>query len=237
MAEENRKGAALRPPIESIVVLLGGREEPWPSHGSYRTSPPNAPFSGVVFRIEAVYQRTVAEIVARGGLWLAFAPLAIDADERRVAEVLETLREREPRSVFEEVGVAMTVMADADCRKRGLGDVVRSLLPRELVMRNWIYQEGMEKGLETGLAQGLEKGLEKGLAKGLETGLEKGREEGEHRTLLRLFERRLGRPLSAAEHARLGERIHTQGAEKIADLVIDLSADDLATWLAATNGH
>jgi hypothetical protein len=42
------------PRIRSTLVLLSGREEPWPTEGEYRTSPEDAPFSGVSFRIEAV---------------------------------------------------------------------------------------------------------------------------------------------------------------------------------------
>ncbi len=52
-------------PIESVVVLLGGREEPWPAQGQYRTSRPEARFSGVRFRIEPVYQYTIAQLMAR----------------------------------------------------------------------------------------------------------------------------------------------------------------------------
>jgi hypothetical protein len=57
------------------------------------------------------------------------------------------------------------------------------------------------------------------------------------RPLVRLFERRLGRGLTEAERSRLTERIQEQGAEQVGDLVLDLSAEDLATWLAAANGH
>ncbi|MEZ4308383.1 MAG: hypothetical protein R3F14_10105, partial [Polyangiaceae bacterium] len=76
------------PQIRSTVVLLSGREEPWPSQGVYRTSPPGEPFSGVSFAIDAVYQRTIAELSARGSpLWMMFAPLAVDADPRAMARV------------------------------------------------------------------------------------------------------------------------------------------------------
>lgn len=77
------------PPIDSVLVLLSGREKPWPAEGEYRTSSPGAPFSGVRFRIEPVYQRTVAELCARGPLWAIFAPLAIDADRDQMKRVLE----------------------------------------------------------------------------------------------------------------------------------------------------
>jgi hypothetical protein len=193
------------PPIDSVVVLLGGRERPWPSHGFHRTSSRDERFSGVRYRIEPVYQRTVAELEARGSpLWLAFAPLAADADPDKVVRVVEALRERTSPAAFEEIGVAMAVLAGADGRKRGLEDVVRSRLPRELVMRSWIYQEGREEGLEAGV-----------------------------RPTVHQFERRLARELTATERATLLERLRKEGAERLGDVVLDLSPEDLAAWLAA----
>lgn len=74
------------PPVESAVIVLGGRQQPWPPLGQYRTSWPESPFSGVQFRVEAVYQRTVAELLSRDGtLWLVFAPLAVDANVESIA--------------------------------------------------------------------------------------------------------------------------------------------------------
>lgn len=209
VAAESRGGSALVPPIESVVVLLGGREEPWPAYGSYRLSPPDAPFSGVHFRIEPVYQRTVADLAARGPFWPIFAPLAVDADKRRITRVMEDLRAQVSPEAFEELGVAMAVLAEADRRGRDLRSVVKTMLPRELVMQNWIYKEGLEDGLEKGAL----------------------------RSLARQFERRLARPLTEAERSRLAERIHEQGTESASDAVLDLPAQDLATWLAPTNGH
>ncbi|UQA58386.1 hypothetical protein [Polyangium aurulentum] len=66
--------------------------------------------------------------------------------------------------------------------------------------------------------------------------LEEGRKEG-LAVLAHLFERRLARPLTASERAILVERLREQGAERLGDVVLDLSPEDLATWLAATNGH
>ncbi|UQA54712.1 hypothetical protein [Polyangium aurulentum] len=213
MAADSRAGAQLVPPIESVVVLLGGREEPWPPYGSYRLSPPDAPFSGVHFRIEPVYQRTVAELAARGPFWLIFAALAADADERRITHVVEDLQAKLSRDAFEELGIALAVLAEADRRGRGLRSVVRSLLPRELVMQNWIYKEGLEKGVETG------------------------RLEGQLEQLARLFERRLTRTLTPGERMTLAERLRNQGADHLTDTALGLSPEDLTTWLAATNGR
>ncbi|TKD09939.1 hypothetical protein [Polyangium fumosum] len=216
VAAESRAGSQLVPPIESVVVLLGGRAEPWPPHGSYRLSPPDAPFSGVHFRIEPVYQRTVAELAARGPFWLIFAPLAGDADEPCIRRVMEDLRAQVSPEAFEELGVAMAVLAEADQRGRDLRSVVRTMLPRELVMQNWIYKEGLEDGRQ----KGREEGLQTGLA-----------------PLAHQFERRLRRPLTPTERATLAERLLQQGAERLGDVVLDLSPEDLATWLATTNGH
>ncbi|WP_437281712.1 hypothetical protein WME90_14505 [Sorangium sp. So ce375] len=211
-----REGAPARQPtpIDSVVVVLSGREEPWPAHSAYRTSSRDEPFSGVQFRIEAVYQRTVAELAARGSpFWLIFAPLAADADGRKLTHVIETLRACSGERQFEELGAAMVALAEADARERGLADVIKSLLPREVVMQNSIYREGKAAGLK----EGLEKGLEKGLA-----------------LLAHQIERRLGRQLTAEERRRLSERMHAEGPEKVGDVVLDLSADDLSMWLTAT---
>jgi hypothetical protein len=204
------------PPIESVVVVLSGRKKPWPSHGEYRTSPLGKPFSGVQFRIEPVYQRTVAELSTRGPFWMIFASLAADADATKLAQVLGELRAQTSPEAFEELGAAMAVLAGADRRERGFGDVVRSLLPRELVMENWIFKEGKAEGLKTGRKQGLAKGLQ---------------------PLVHQFERRLARPLTPDERARLAKRLRAHGPEKLGDVVLDLSPAELSAWLAPSNGH
>ncbi|WP_437681096.1 hypothetical protein [Sorangium sp. So ce131] len=82
MADEARANKGEPVPIDSVVVILSGREEPWPTHGSYRTSAPGEPFSGVHFRLEAVCQRTVAELEARGSVfWLIMLDLPPDVHE------------------------------------------------------------------------------------------------------------------------------------------------------------
>ena len=74
-------------PVHSVVILLRGRREPWPEEAAYATGWPEASFGGVHMRIEAVYQRTVAELRARGGLlWLVFTPLATDASVAALRE-------------------------------------------------------------------------------------------------------------------------------------------------------
>lgn len=42
-------------------------------------------------------------------------------------------------------------LAGTDKRERGFRDVVKSLLPRELVMQRWMFKEGKAEGLAKGL--------------------------------------------------------------------------------------
>ncbi len=65
-----------------------------------------------------------------------------------------------------------------------------------------------------------------GLERGLETGL---------RPLVRLFERRLGRPLSYAERGALASRLDVVDPDRLGDVVLDLDSAALAAWLASTN--
>jgi hypothetical protein len=46
------------------------------------------------------------------------------------------------------------------------------------------------------------------------------------------FERRLGRPLRDEERAYLRARTEALGPDRLGDLVLDLSVDELAAWLA-----
>jgi hypothetical protein len=42
--------------------------------------------------------------------------------------------------------------------------------------------------------------------------------------------------LSADERATLTERLREQGAERVGDVLLDLSREELAAWLTTTNG-
>jgi hypothetical protein len=57
-------------------------------------------------------------------------------------------------------------------------------------------------------------------------------EKGAANTVAHQFERRLGRALRDEERACVRERIETLGPDRLGDVVLDLSADELATWLA-----
>jgi hypothetical protein len=196
------------PRIRSTLVLLSGREDPWPAEGEYRTSPEDAPFSGLSFRIDAVYQRTVAEIAARGPLWTIFTPLAVDADPEQMKGVLDKLRAESLREDFEELTVAMTVVADKDRRQRGLRGAIISVLGEEVVMESWVFKKGREQGELSGV------------------------QKGKQELLVQLFERRLGRPLDEGEKTTVLRRLSVLGYDRVVDVRDELSPEALASWLA-----
>ncbi len=94
-----------------------------------------------------------------------------------------------------------------------------------------------EEELAVNSQQMLEAFEREAIEKGLEQGLEKGAEEGAVSTLAHQFERRLRRALREDERARLRERIATLGAARLGDVVLDLSSDELAAWLADPAAH
>lgn len=210
--ESGRAGRA--PPIRSTLVLLTGRERRWPREGEYRTSPADAPFSGVTFRIDAVYQRSVKELVRRGSaLWLAFAPLAVDADARSLEGVLELLRAKVPEIAERcELVALMLVLATVDQRRRGLRQVIVSLLREESVMKNWIYKEGEMKGREEGR--------------------EEGRAEGARRAFVVFYQARFGE-MPAEVRARVEAVEDVAVAERWCDLVARGSQQDVDAVVAA----
>ena len=157
------------PRVRSTVVLLGGRTKlPWPPRMRFRVSPPGEPFSGLRVCVDAVYQRTVDELTRRGApLWSVFAPLAVDATPAAMVNVLDGLRDRSTPREFEELAVAMTVLADADSRRRGLRAAIASHLPEELVMQSWVYKQGLDKGRQDGQEEARREGRREGRQEGL----------------------------------------------------------------------
>ncbi len=70
------------------------------------------------------------------------------------------------------------------------------------------------------MAEGEKRGLNQGLA-----------------PLVRLYERRLGRALAEGERTALSKRLGTLGPERLGDVVLDLSPQELASWLADPNAR
>ena len=211
------------PPIESVVIVLRGRKEPLPAKGELRTGWPESEWSGTRFRIEAVYQRRIEELMARQSpLWLVFTPLARDATVTAMIRVLDALRAQVP--VAEERGdllTALLVMADLDPWGHNLREEIMAMMQRNeedrIIFESRTLREVFEKGLDKGV--------------------EKGRQEAIEAMLHRLLQRRIGRDLTAAEQTALLKRAHDLDPDQAIDLAGGLSGDELLTWLLGPNGQ
>ena len=87
--------------------------------------------------------------------------------------MLDKLRAESSREDFEELTVAMTVVADKDRRQRGLRGAIISALGEEVVMESWVFRKGKEQGVQQTLVHLFETRLGRPL------------DEGEKATVLR----------------------------------------------------
>ncbi len=133
---------------------------------------------------------------------MAFVPLAIDVDEEKLRGIIERLRPQLDPEDFAELTATMMSMAKLKKDAPTLVDVIRSASSEEVPMHPF---------LRDGIAQGLEKGLA---------------------PLTYLFERRLGRVITANEPRRLEVRLEKDGPAKLGAVVLDLNPEQLAAWLA-----
>lgn len=200
-----------KPPVEparvdSLMVVLTGSPQTMPTTIVHRTSSDDVPFCGVEMRVEYMHQRTVAEVEAMGGLfWLVFVPLAIDVDEDKLDRVLQRLeRQSQTDEEYADLLAAMTILARLNRGKQHLTDVLESRAKREkVVMKNFFFREGKKEGKKEGLA-----------------------------ALAHMLERRIKRPLTEGERARISARLGKDGPDKLGDAILDLSPDELEAWLA-----
>ncbi|MEO7330765.1 MAG: hypothetical protein ABI193_19470 [Minicystis sp.] len=205
-----------RPPrMESVVILLTGRRQPWPVEGALRTSFRARPFSGTRFRIDAVYQLSVAELRARGSpFWLAFTPLARDASQPAMRDVVAAIRAEVPGDEDRwELFAALLVMADVDPWGHTLRREIEAMIQREpmdLIQVSKTLRDAYERGEREGI--------------------EKGIEEGVQQMLRGLFARRLHRGLTAREQKALATRAAAD-PEQIQEKVLALEGEALAAWL------
>ena len=158
-----------------------------PAIGERRTAWPRRRFSGTRFRVDAVYQRTVAELRARGSvLWLVFAPLARDATPQALREVVAEIDARAAGDQERtELYTAFLLMAGVDPWRHNLReelvkmveDKEEGLRRRAPLIGDWII-EAEEKALKQGREEGQRAGREEGQRAGREEGQRAGREEG-----------------------------------------------------------
>jgi predicted transposase YdaD len=218
-----------QPPIESVVVVLTGRRKPWPTVRKVRISWPEGRWAGHRYRIDAVYQRTVAELMARGSvLWLVFTPLARDANVPALRKVVAALRARvaDPAERAD-LYAALLVMAELD----PWGYAMRKEIEAMLQDDDGMQLIRLSKTLSDAFARGKEEGVEEGVKQGVKKGVKKGRRQAIETMLRRLFLRRLGRPLTEEEQQALVQRARQQDPEEVEDRALSLEGEALAAWL------
>jgi predicted transposase YdaD len=102
---------------------------------------------------------------------------------------------------------------------------VEKLMGKNVLELSSTYQALMKEGLEKGIELGREQGLEQGREQGLERGLEQGKEQALRSSLLRVGEKRLGKPSEAAL-ATLG-RVHDSALlEQLLDKMLEAESWD-----------
>jgi hypothetical protein len=205
--------------MESVVILLTGRRRRWPPARTLRTGWQRRRFSGTHFRIDAVYQRSVAELCARGSpFWLVFTPLAPDADREAMRRVVAVIR-AEVADIDDrcDLFAALMVMAEVDPWRHNLGSEIEAMInhePVDLITVSKTLRNAYERGQREGIEEGIEKGIEKGVQK----------------MLRGLFARRLHRALTAREQEVLAARAASD-PEQMQDQALALEGDALAAWL------
>lgn len=159
---------------------------------------------------------------------MTFAPLAVDADPDRMRGVLESLRETQAERDFEELAVALAVMADVDQRQRGLRHAIVPLLREEIIMESWVYTQGKLKGLE----EGKQEGKQEGLLEGRRKGRKEGRVATTRRMLRGMLVDRLGRPPTPDEEQAIARRARDLSPEELVE-AFKMPADAWLAWLLA----
>jgi hypothetical protein len=217
MAFRDEHPRGLPPLMESVVILLTGRRSRWPRERALRTSWHGRKFSGTHFRIDAVYQRTVAQLAARGSpFWLAFTPLARDATPAAMRKVVAALHAQVPGDKERtDLFAALLVLADVDPWGHNLREEIQAMLdqePTDMIQVSKTLRDVYNLGARKGVARGIEKGIA--------------------RLLRDLFATRLHRALTAPERTALATRA-AQDPEHAQQQALALEGEALAAWLLA----
>ncbi len=127
--------------------------------------------------------------------------------------------------VYEQGKAMRTVRADEHLEAPG---VLKNAVPvdalfdrdaaHEAALRNLVQRRGYDS---------FEDAVQKSIQRGRTEGLQQGLQLVQHQ-----FARRLGRPLTEGETATLLARFDTVGPDRLGDVVLDLTSDALADWLA-----
>ncbi|WP_437873519.1 hypothetical protein [Sorangium sp. So ce363] len=203
------------PPIESVAVVLSGRRQRLPATGTRRTAWRERRFSGARFRIDAVYQRTVAELRARGSVfWLVFAPLARDATAAAMREVVAEIHARAATGEERvELYTALLVMAAIDPWRHNLRKEIVMLMDDRETEKDLLWSvPWMREALDERVREAEQQAIAQLLG--------------------RLFARRVGRRPTAEEERSIVERAQAIGLGDFDDALLDLDGDALVRWLA-----
>ena len=117
--------------------------------------------------------------------------------------------------------------------------------PERVVLTPVLVRCRMEMAMQPGkrtqedeeLRQKVEWAYNEMLRKAEGRGEKRGEKRGEAAVVKRHFEHRLGRSLDPRERATLRKRLSTLGPERLGNVVLDLSAQDVATWLGDPNAR
>jgi hypothetical protein len=162
-------------------------------------------------------------------LWLVFAPLARDATQDALREVVAEIHvQAADEQERAELCAAFLVMATIDPWEHNLREeAVRMVEDKE---------EGLRRRVPL-IGDWILEAEEKGLKAGREEGREEGREAAIGELLGRLFARRVGRRHTAAEERAIVERSQAIGTVEVEDALLDLDGDALVRWLAEPAGR
>lgn len=135
---------------------------------------------------------------------------------------------RSPEQLFEGLGRWTDVLVEVADSPNG-GAAIAAVLE---------YLRSVTRRDETEVVMALNQAVGESVAERIFKAGERLEEKGVLRglaPLVHLFERRLRRSLSTDERTRLAARLRDQGAERVGDVVLDLTPEELASWLAGTN--
>ena len=211
MAFQAERPAHKPPPMDTVVILLTGPRRRWLPERSVRTGWRSRPWSGTRFRIDAIYQRTIAQLRERGSpFWLVFAPLSPDATVVAMRDVVAAIRAATPAGDERwELLAALLVMADVDPWGHNLRMRIETMIrdePTDMIQVSKTLRDAYELGQREGIEQGIEK------------------------MLRGLFARRLHRALTPREQEALTARAALD-PDKIQEQALALEGEALAAWL------
>lgn len=241
-------------PVLVIIVEVQLQWDPdkifaWPAYVAGARARYRCPACLLVVTPDAALARRLAQPIVLGPGEGFMVPLVLGPTGIPVVTEIPAAKERPELAVLSamahgttEAGLRVAVAALAasagldqercalygDLVLSSLGEAVRRAL-EEMSMRNYEFQSEFARKF-------FAEGRQEGHQEGRKEGRKEGRLEGQLEPIVHLFERRLGRPLTPEEHERLVTRLRNDGADRLTDVALDHSPEELAAWLAGTNG-